>query len=238
MSHQSSSSSLRSVTFLFLVWSLVGCSAKPIKTVVITGSTGVIGKALAQQVIRIKDIETFIAGRDEERLRTLFNDLISDTQAVPMTNILRSDFNCERSLSTLSLPLLYTTKSRNAMLINNAGIYIPGNSVESLERSLRVNCVGPARLSELFIQSMRDRLFIDANMITCTNNDDATNMKPLEGTIVNISSGEGELVLLNSRMQEELQRIESYMVRLAILRAENRHCTNCRSPSPRTTISS
>lgn len=86
--------------------------------------------------------------------------------------------------------------SNRLLLVNNAGVCLEGCTIEALKESLEVNCIGPAFLSELFLNyaNIDDKEF--CNQIS----------------IINVSSGDGELVFLHSEIQRQINAIETYKV--------------------------
>jgi NAD(P)-dependent dehydrogenase (short-subunit alcohol dehydrogenase family) len=91
---------------------------------------------------------------------------------------------------------------KQVILFNNAGVCIEGNSHAALENSLLVNCLGPAHLTELTINSVK-------------NSPLERNANDRSLTVINVSSGEGELLFLNSHVQDELRSIKTYEVRVS-----------------------
>jgi NAD(P)-dependent dehydrogenase (short-subunit alcohol dehydrogenase family) len=86
------------------------------------------------------------------------------------------------------------------LLVNNAGVCLEGCTIEALKESLEVNCIGPAFLSEVFLNYANiDRKEL-GNQIS----------------IINVSSGDGELVFLHSEIQRQINALETYEVRVPI----------------------
>lgn len=94
--------------------------------------------------------------------------------------------------SSSLLSYLVEKRCDHVVVINNAGVCLEGASKEIFMESLQVNCLSPMHINELFISGLQ-------------------NGKEL--TIVNISSGEGELVFLNSESQRRINGLETYQVR-------------------------
>ena len=81
---------------------------------------------------------------------------------------------------------------KHIILINNAGVCLPGNDMTTITRSLLVNTIAPIELAMLLLNDKR------------LKND---HKRDIEIVIVNISSGEGELVYLNSKIRKNLEMI-------------------------------
>jgi hypothetical protein len=64
-----------------------------------------------------------------------------------------------------------------------------------MKESLEINCLGPAFLCELFFNYANNDL---SNKIS----------------IINVSSGDGELVFLHSEIQRQINAIETYKVHM------------------------
>lgn len=100
--------------------------------------------------------------------------------------------NVHNASSSL-ITYLAENKRDNVVVINNCGICLEGTSQEIFMESLQVNCLSPMHINELFISELKNKE---------------------ELTIVNISSGEGELVFINSEFQERINGLENYQVKM------------------------
>ena len=107
-----------------------------------------------------------------------------DRVVIDMSNI--------HTASSSLLPYFVDMRRDHMVVINNAGVCLEGASKETFMESLQVNCLSPMHINELFISELQ-------------------NGKEL--TIVNISSGEGELVFLNSESQRRINELKTYQVR-------------------------
>lgn len=87
------------------------------------------------------------------------------------------------------------------ILINNAGVCLEGNTQDVLLESLTVNCLSPVSICELLISKFQAR------------DDAGDDGKGGQLTIINVSSGEGELLFLHSDIQDKVAAIGNYEVR-------------------------
>jgi NAD(P)-dependent dehydrogenase (short-subunit alcohol dehydrogenase family) len=78
------------------------------------------------------------------------------------------------------------------ILINCAGVCLPGSSAEVMERTIKINTISPIKLAKLAIQKYTR---------ACEGRDLLS--------IVNVSSGEGELSFLHTRIAERIRSIQS-----------------------------
>ena len=158
--------------------------------VMITGGNGVLGQALIQHAIHTKTTSTIFATyRTPSKCNIIYDD--NPPTVIP----LMLDLNDETNHNMLSnffvnYPEVISSDKPFA-LFNNAGVCIPGNTLSALQTSLLVNCWAPALLSNALFR--------------CPS---AGNRR----TVINVSSGEGELVLLHSDIQTKLQQIDNYEV--------------------------
>jgi NAD(P)-dependent dehydrogenase (short-subunit alcohol dehydrogenase family) len=163
------------------------------RTTLVTGGTGTIGSAVVETLIRSTDNKVFVGYRNVEKLRKLGWLNTENSAIIPMHVNFREDL-----VDQLVLPPVFTSERFPSFcLINNAGIFLEGRCHDAFKESLRVNCLAPAMLTEQVFSAEKQ-----------WDNDAAD----VSRTIVNISSGEGELIFLHSRLQRELQSIDSFEV--------------------------
>jgi NAD(P)-dependent dehydrogenase (short-subunit alcohol dehydrogenase family) len=79
------------------------------------------------------------------------------------------------------------------VLVNNAGVCVAGHSADAFKVSLDVNCWAPALLAE--------------GAAAATHGDNSPDV-----TVVNVSSGEGELVFLHSDVAHRVRALDSVAV--------------------------
>ena len=79
-------------------------------------------------------------------------------------------------------------------LINNAAVFLPSKDKGAFITSLKVNVLGPLFLSSLLMKEFSSYKYTSSS---------------LKLTIANISSGDGELLYLNSAIAEEIKNMES-----------------------------
>jgi short-subunit dehydrogenase len=136
----------------------------------------------------------FATYRSAEKLKSASEKFSANTSNKITPNItqLIIDLDDLTSASQTFEILAAAKKIRRLILINNAGVCLEGNSQEFLEESLTVNCLSPAKLNDIL------------TALTVREN--------IELTIVNVSSGEGELVFLASDIQKEIILLETHEV--------------------------
>jgi len=195
---------MRIVCIVFAIFHLICLEAAAALEVVITGSTGVLGSALAQQALRLVPAisRIHLGYRDATKLAPLLEKAVvaaTTTTLVP----LKLCFDVQ-SLSTLHLDFLTDESSssirdsRNSLanepllLLNNAAVCLQGASAETLCRSLRINTLAPLLLAE-HVLSARAKAHSAASATT----------------IINISSGDGELQMLHPLLQTQLSSLSS-----------------------------
>lgn len=169
---------------MFLWW-LIVCFVKHIHSwpsvcAVVSGSTGVLGSALVRKFTSLQWI-THAGYRCEQNVqqRLLNND---------NNHAIRS-INLDRLSSNSLLSCMKSVNADHFVLVNNAACCLKGNAFESLTRSLNANVMLPVKLINEFLP-----LIANSNKTV---------------TIVNISSGDGELVYLNSKLASELKLLSS-----------------------------
>jgi short-subunit dehydrogenase len=136
----------------------------------------------------------FATYRSAEKLKSASEKISANASNKITSNITQLIINLDDLTSaSQTFEILAAAKNfRRLILINNAGVCLDGNSQEFLEESLTVNCVSPAKLNDIL------------TTLTVREN--------IELTIVNVSSGEGELVFLASDIQKEIILLETHEV--------------------------
>jgi NAD(P)-dependent dehydrogenase (short-subunit alcohol dehydrogenase family) len=82
--------------------------------------------------------------------------------------------------------------AQNLVVVNNAAVCSKGKDVSDLKEAMAVNTLGPLRLSNLIINRA-----LQSHLRPCCNI-----------TIINISSGDGELLMLNSGVAKNIEKID------------------------------
>lgn len=150
--------------------------------VVITGSTGVLGRAIAKLSFS-HGLHVFAGHRNELKVKDLHKNIFFSESTgrfspiyMDVKDIVENDV-----LTTLS-------GASGIIVFNNAGVCHKGCSIEILKETLLVNSLAPIRLSQLYmlhgLASELDRV-----------------------TVINVSSGDGELALLHSDIQRDLNKL-------------------------------
>jgi NAD(P)-dependent dehydrogenase (short-subunit alcohol dehydrogenase family) len=194
------------------ILSVCSCLTLAKQLLVVTGANGVLGRSLvAQSLVHRYDAmmsRTVVAAyRSESRMKQAIESEmtasstvgrgIADGLAIPDIVNMRDANTLRRFVDENIAQRAMLMKQ--VILFNNAGVCIEGTSHSALEDSLLVNCLGPARLTELTINSIKH------SPLERSGDDRSL-------TIINVSSGEGELLFLNSRVQDELRSIKTYEV--------------------------
>jgi NAD(P)-dependent dehydrogenase (short-subunit alcohol dehydrogenase family) len=190
-------------------------------SVTITGATGVLGTALTRQVARASlfpgnRIKLYLSHHDEFKIRRLRQDLKpmlglqtlqvfscsqdleqSVTGSLPRTEWVDwkdTTLDIERQSESTSVDRKVSTH-HHQILINCAAVNLFGSSQHMLQRSFSCNAVSPILLARQFMLSQN----------ADHRNDHTSN----NITIVNISSGDGEEVCINSSINQQLEAVTS-----------------------------
>lgn len=169
---------------------------------VVTGSTGVLGTSLCLQLARGDRFEEVYMGyRDDGRLAQTLS-LISSVCSEEIVSQHFHPFRCDVHSSTgvdvqELVNLLPSTAGggvrdkgkRRIVIINNAGVCIEGSSEGALQESLDVNALHPINFAFELL--------------------DTQEMRDYDVTVLNISSGDGELAWLHSDLAELIAGLDS-----------------------------
>ena len=135
---------------------------------------------------------TLASYRSIEKLREAEAHCSGDSTYSPRIDRVVIDMCNVHTISSSLLTYLVENRRDHVVVINNAGVCLEGASKETFTESLQVNCLSPMHLNELLISGLQSGEKL---------------------TIVNVSSGEGELVFLNSESQRKINELETYQVR-------------------------
>jgi NAD(P)-dependent dehydrogenase (short-subunit alcohol dehydrogenase family) len=143
-------------------------------------------------------VKIFATYRNADKLKSASEKFSANASNRHTSNITQLIINLEDLTSApQTFETLTAAKSfRTLILINSAGVCLEGNSQELLEESLTVNCVSPAKINDILTA-----LAVREN---------------IELIIVNVSSGEGELIFLETNIQNEITLLETHEVRLSM----------------------
>mmetsp|Transcript_6839 Transcript_6839/g.20812 ORF Transcript_6839/g.20812 Transcript_6839/m.20812 type:complete len:286 (-) Transcript_6839:117-974(-) len=152
-------------------------------TALITGANRGIGLALAQQ-LSLQGARILLAGRDshacaEEARQMRTNGCSAEAYDAVF------DAACPRSTHRLGQ---YCEEEEVDVLVNNAGVCDPGWTRECARRTIYVNVMAPRALTHAVLPGM---------------------LRRRRGCVINISSGDGELLYLHSALQAHFRSIES-----------------------------
>ena len=180
--------------------------------VIITGGTGVLGRSLVNECVNNYNCHTLFSYRNQNKLEN-FNQLINSkvetepfyldlykltsSQILKVSSLLHNEpTNCMNTDSNLHETIMNNCFEKNSIshlqhicqdasnlvIINNAAICLEGNNKEIFIKILFVNCIFPY----LFTTKM--------------------------STVINICSGDGELVCIHSSIQDSIQNIKNQKV--------------------------
>lgn len=190
---------------ILLVLAVIGTALLRVcgTSVILTGSTGVLGKSilhtLLQQHVKIDTI--YAIYRDQDKLSQLLNECnCHDSRIViPIKYDLSLDIGGSDDL--LSLAMHIGKQCKDVILINNAGVCLEGTGFDVMQESLQVNAVASINLMRFIFDTMRQS-------ITGRCKDDVEKKQLL--SMVNISSGDGELAYVHTMIRHQLeQRVRS-----------------------------
>lgn len=180
----------------FIFGCIVGSAVAASTSLLITGSTGVLGSALVRNCLR-QGYPTLAGYRDEKLLELLLDDISRDPATKPNKHLIshvRLDHQNEdfEECARHTVALFLAGEARNKVLINNAAICVDdGLDSEVLKRTLLVNTITPTILSRHFATSHYHQ-------------------KYAEKTVINVSSGDGELLMLHSSLQEAISSLTNF----------------------------
>ncbi len=153
-----------------------------------SGATGVLGTRLSQALLQIPSIVRVYAGyRDFSKVKQLPQHTLLTPFPFDMDDI-------AIGLNTIE-SIIQKCSSNEIILINNAAICQMGADQNILRETLHVNTLCPIKISKIV-----------ANQIKNFNQRHKDNIRL---SIINISSGDGELVYFSTAFREELCRIKS-----------------------------
>ena len=92
-----------------------------------------------------------------------------------------------------------SSSSSTCILINAAGVFRKGKSLEDLQVSLQVNCIAPALLA---------REFLSSSSVLSAESVSASSARTVK--VINISSGDGEKCFINSVIMKQVENISSF----------------------------
>jgi len=156
----------------------------PHRSAVVTGANRGLGFALAHQ-LALSGFSVLITARDvqngEAAAATLASlGVLVEAHCAPL------DVSCPSHM--VDFASFCEHHSAPDVLINNAAICEPGWSQEVVRRTLATNVIGPLALMRAVLPGMHRRG---------------------HGRILNLSSGDGELVFLNSALQAEMRAVHT-----------------------------
>lgn len=89
----------------------------------------------------------------------------------------------------------YNNNNERIILINNAGICLSGNDISTINKSLVINTIAPTELVLLLLNDERLNQLLKRD-------------RNIEIVVINVSSGEGELLYLNNDIRSKLSTID------------------------------
>lgn len=129
-----------------LVHSLADASLPITRTILVTGSTDGIGKATAKALAR-QGHRVLVHGRDPEKGRAVLREIGKETGGATL-DLFTADLSSLKGIRSLAASVT-ERYDRLDVLINNAGVYLPGRVLtgDGLEVTFAVNLVAPFLLS-------------------------------------------------------------------------------------------
>lgn len=150
---------------------------------IITGSTGVLGSALVKALCKADDrVRVHALYRREQAAFELASGLEKELKLYP-------DFNfCDMGRVHDSPLSFVSSDPLDLLLVNNAAVCLRGTSPQIVRKSLLVNTLGPI----LLVQELMRRMGEGERV-----------------TVVNVSSGDGELANLHSSLARDIEQLDS-----------------------------
>ena len=164
---------------------------KSFSTVIITGSNGVLGSALVRQAL-LKGLPTVIGLRDRSKLHSVIEKLKETGKYAvlsPLEKITVRTLRAEQvGDQQIANHLRGQRVQSNVVLFNNAAVCLEGIDHPSLQESIQTNAIFPAYLAQQVVENIGSEQNV---------------------TVVNVSSGDGELVFLNSEIRAQIESVAS-----------------------------
>lgn len=163
--------------------------------VLVTGGTGTLGRSLVKGALN-RDCDTYFTYRDLNKAQSLGADL-SNGLYLDLANLNQVGFSISQNFECLqALPSFEDCDEY--VLINNIGIGLSGHTQTALIKSLRINCLATVSVSEFLVDRLRKWLVSHST-------------RP-KLTVINVSSGDGELVFLYSNIRQQIESLDSIKV--------------------------
>ena len=200
------------ISLLFLNAPLISSLASthfPSRTaLIITGGTGSLGQAIIQSNL-LNDHLILSSYRNETKLSSSMKCLSSSSSdnVIPFPLELGHIHDKKLQLDNLHKILdSHINDLDHVVLVNNAALCLPTTDPRSLISTLTVNCYAPYLLTLALIQY----LLSNKNDMNRSNNNNKSLSQRL--TVVNVSSGDGEVVYLSSDILREIASIRTLKV--------------------------
>eukprot|EP00611_Tribonema_gayanum_P016534 TRINITY_DN287_c0_g1_i1.p1 TRINITY_DN287_c0_g1~~TRINITY_DN287_c0_g1_i1.p1 ORF type:complete len:338 (+),score=62.80 TRINITY_DN287_c0_g1_i1:39-1052(+) len=156
------------------------------KTALVTGASRGLGLALATLLVQ-QDYHVILTARSEADGRKAASDLSAQCQGTGTITFWHLDVSSPDSIKHFATQCVPTLPSGSLTAVfNNAGVCLSGADIATLQHSLDVNFYGPLCVMEACLPFMDE-----------------------EGVVVNVSSGDGELLWLNSDIAEALRQAQT-----------------------------
>ena len=193
-----------------LAYSLSSIHSSSRTALIITGGTGSLGQAIIQSNL-LNDHLILSSYRDEAKLSSFIKTLSSSRSYNVIPFPLELDHIHDNKLQLDKLYNIldsHINELEHVILVNNAAICVPTTDHQSLISTLTVNCYAPHLLTQALLQ------YIQTNQDSMSSPDvnDKSLSPPQRLTVVNISSGDGELVYLSSDILREIASIHTLKV--------------------------
>ena len=153
------------------------------KNLVVSGSTGVLGSSLCLEGCK-RFYDVYAGYRCIDKLSVLMErGKVLEREIKPFHDDLEKNPN--------NLPVLLNPNGKSSVFVNNAAVCLKGSSRETLQKSIKINTISP--------------LSRTMNLVHLTNTGNIT--------IINVSSGDGDMVFLNTYLQRRFEGISNLPVR-------------------------
>ena len=170
-------------------------------SVSITGATGILGKSIIKELSNL-NCKIYGSYRKQSKATQLLNEYKLITNCNSQLQLFPLDLE-DINEETLQLPGFTNCDQTNHRIhINNAGLYLPNNDLYSFKRQLIVNALSPIKLALNLIQNKLNNEKLNKQINLNSNSEQKL-------TLINISSGDGELCYLNTNLSQNINEINT-----------------------------
>ena len=189
-------------------------------SVVVIGGTGTLGAAITRSLCSSEIHQVYSSYRSQSQKKA--SDIVTSITNMPMSSSMKRpkwfQFDLEESSKAKELDLPgfgQCSPFPHHVLLNCAGVCLHGHTREILERSLRVNTLGPIETSKSMIKyedtdtfkKEKEKEKEEEKKAKEKEKKEEKNKNKKMKSVVNISSGDGELLYINSKIVKDLESI-------------------------------